>query len=243
MDGVLRCSRYSFGPNRLHYCGPDRNREMLQYLRADASDPGLRGMLEQFSTLYPYLQRIAQSNRIPDPFDERVVEAYWIGNDLLENVSRQSFFEHLRDGVRLKDRMKGKEFDRLGDKIRLGALPHHSFHVLDVWLRTGHVEREHTIESMDNCRISWGTVAHVAGPNITLMSEPLRYENGKLSLSAPEKKTVIRALDAPPDLEQLEPGNIITLHWNVPCEVITPAQAAALRKYTIRHLQLANLTL
>lgn len=243
MDGVLRCSRYSFGPNRLHYCGPDRNREMLAYLNEKASDPGLRGMLEQFSTLYPYLQRIAQSNRIADPFDERVVEAYWIGNDLLEAVSRQSFFEHLRDGVRLKDRMSGKEFEHLEEKIRLGALPHHSFHVLDVWLRTGHVEREHTVESMDHCRISWGTVQSIRGPNIIVRSEPLRYENGKLALGAPEQKTIIRALDAPADLDQLKPGDLITLHWNVPCEVITPVQAAALRKYTMRHLQLANLTL
>ena len=243
MDGVLRCSRYSFGPNRLHYCGPDQNREMLAYLNAGVSDAGLTNILKQFATLYPYLQHIAQANRIADPFDERVVEAYWIGNDLLEHVSRQSFFVHLRDTLRLKDRLGNAEFDRLTEKIRQGALPHHSFHVLDIWLRTGHVERAHTVESMDACRVSWGKVLSVDGPKITVETEPVVLREGKLELGVPVQRTVTRALETAADLEQLQSGNLISIHWGVPCEVITPAQAAALRRYTIRHLRLANLTL
>lgn len=243
MDGLLRCSRYSFGPNRLHYCGPDRTPQMLAYLNESTSDAGLRGVLQQFATLYPYLQHIAHANRIADPFDTRVVEAYWIGNELLENVSRSAFFTHLRDGQRLKDRLGSKEFDRLTEKIRLGAVPHHSFHVLDVWLRTGHVKRAHTIESMDACRISWGCVQTVAGHKLVVLTEPLRYENGKLALGAPEPKTILRPLDAPADLDRLQPDDHITLHWGIPCEVITPSQAQMLKRYTLRHLQLANLTL
>ncbi|MDO8560500.1 MAG: DUF6390 family protein [bacterium] len=243
MDGVLRCSRYSFGPNRLHYCGPDQNREMLAYLEEGVSDAGLTGILKKFATLYPYLQHIAAANRIVDPFDERVVEAYWIGNDLLERVSPQSLYTHLRDTLQLKDRLGSVEFDRLTEKIRAGALPHHSFHVLDIWLRTGHVERTHTVESMDACRIGWGTVVTVQGPAITVETEPVVLRDGKLELGAPVQRTVTRALETAGDLEQLQPGDLITMHWGVPCEVVTSAQAAALRRYTVRHLQLANLTL
>jgi len=216
---------------------------MLAYLEENASDAGLTGMLKQFATLYPYLQHIAQANRIADPFDARVVEAYWIGNDLLEKVSRQSFFTHLRDTLRLKDRLGNAEFDRLTKKIRQGAVPHHSFHVLDIWLRTGHAEREHTLESMDACRVSWGTVQGVDGPKITVLTEPAVLAHGKLALGAAMPQTVTRALESQADLEQLQPGDLITMHWRVLCEVITPQQAAALRRYTLRHLQLANLTL
>ena len=80
VDGIARCTRYAFGPNRLHLCGPDANKEVLAYLKEGVSDPGLENLLRRFSTLYPYLQHIAQANHIADPCDERVVEAYWIGN-------------------------------------------------------------------------------------------------------------------------------------------------------------------
>lgn len=243
MDGVLRCSRYSFGPNRLHYCGPDQNREMLAYLKEGVSDAGLTGILKKFATLYPYLQHIAHANRIADPFDERVVEAYWIGNDLLEQVSRQSLFAHLRDTLRLADRLGNAEFERLTEKIRAGALPHHSFHVLDIWQRTGHVERAHTVESMDACRVSCGTVIGLDGPKITVESQPVILRDGKLELGAPKQQTITRALETAADLEQLGPGDLISMHWKVPCEVITDRQAAAISRYTLRHLQLANLTL
>jgi hypothetical protein len=43
IDGILRCSRYSFGPNRLHYCGPDQNVELRALIEAGemAKDSGL----------------------------------------------------------------------------------------------------------------------------------------------------------------------------------------------------------
>jgi hypothetical protein len=60
MDGVLRCSRYAFGPNRLHFCGPDANREIWDYVNEGFTDFGLQKLLRGFETLYPYLDRIAR---------------------------------------------------------------------------------------------------------------------------------------------------------------------------------------
>src|SRR3989344_1975062 len=137
MDGLLRCSRYAFGPNRLHYCGPDASRELLSYIKNDEPDFGLKRLLTQFETLFPYLKHIAEANDIPDPFDDQVVEAYWIGNHLLENVSQRAFYDHLRVRLGLQKKVGHKTFNLLTDKIGKGALPHHSFHVLDIWKRTG----------------------------------------------------------------------------------------------------------
>ncbi len=243
MDGILRCSRYAFGPNRLHYCGPDANAEIKAYIDNGVHDPGLEAMLRGFRTMYPYLKLIAEANRIRDPFDDRVVEAYWIGNRLLEEVERQALYSHLEDQG-LKDRLGGRSFSLLEDKIRHGAVPHHSFHVLDIWKRTGNLEHEHTLESMDSCRISWGTVLEVDGPKITVAAEPLVLVAGdRLALGAPARRVLLRALESRTDIEQLSPGKIVTFHWGVPCEVITAAQAAVLRKYTLRHLALANETI
>ena len=87
MQGVLACAQYAFPPNNLQYCGPLTAATMHNYLSVDLAEPELRDILEQFETLYPYLACIAEANNIPDPFDMRVIEAYWIGNDLLKKVS------------------------------------------------------------------------------------------------------------------------------------------------------------
>lgn len=242
MDGILRCSRYAFGPNRLHYCGPDANAEIKAYIDNGAKDPGLQALLRGFETMYPYLKLIADANGIRDPFDERVVEAYWIGNPLLDEVEKKALYRHLEEkGV--KDKVGIRSFDLVADKIRAGAVPHHSFHVLDIWKRTGNTGTDHTLESMDSCRISWGKVLTVDGPKITIETEPLVLQNGKLALGAPVRRDLRRALEARTDIEQLQPDEWITFHWGVPCEVVTEQQVAQLRKYTLMHAAFANLTI
>lgn len=243
MDGLVRCSRYSFGPNRLHYCGPDANHEMKAYLKEGVSDPGLSLILKQFDTLSKYLRLIARSNNIADTFDDRVVEAYWLGNELLESVEKRALFDSLVDDHKLKKKIRLKDFDSLTSKIGQGAVPHHSFHVLNVWRRTGHLDREHTVESMDECRISWGKVQRVDGPSLIIQAEPLLYGQGKLYLGEPRERKIARSLEAEHDIENAKRGDIITIHWGVPCEVITQWHADILKKYTLRHIALANLTL
>lgn len=242
-DGLMRCSRYAFGPNRLHYCGPDANSEIAAHITDNESDPALAKLLSQFQTMYPYLKKIAEANRIESPFDVRVVEAYWIGNELLENVEKKDFYEHLIDDHKIDKRIGKKSFAYVADKIGKGAVPHHSFHVLDIWKRTGHVARPHTLESMASCIISWGTVKKADGMFLEVETEPLVYEAGTLALGAPTVQKIARGLGAPIDIDEAKEGDIITMHWGVPCEVITKANADALKKYTLRHIRLANETI
>lgn len=242
MDGILRCSRYAFGPNRLHYCGPDQNTQLYANIKEKAVDPDLLRILSQFETMHPYLVHIAHANNIKEPLDERVVEAYWVGNTLLDNVNKQLFYEHLVDGLSLKKKL-GQSFSLVEEKIGLGAVPHHSFHVLDIWRRTGHVDREHTLESMDDCLVSSGVVESVEGPFISVARVPLLYENRKLLLGAPVVRRYARKLESDYEIEQLKKGDIVSIHWGVICERISLKQAASLRKYTLLHIALANLTI
>lgn len=241
--GLLRSARYAFGPNRLHYCGPDANAEILAHMQHGAADPGLESLLKAFRTMYPYLRLIADANRIRDAFDERVVEAYWLGNELLENVEKQHLWRHLIEKQEVKKRIGPKEFAAVEATIRQDAVPHHSFHVLDIWKRTGHLEREHTLESLDSCRISWGAVRAVDGPKVIVETEPLLQVTGKLKLGMPVQKTFTRPLEAEADIAELKPGDLVSMHWGVLCEVITPIQAATLKRYTLKHLALANQTI
>ena len=239
-DGLLRCSKYAFGPNRLHYCGPDANREILAYMQNGAEDPGLEKLLQAFRTLYPYLKLIADANSIRDPFNPRVVDAYWIGNELLKNAGEKRLYRHLLDNLDVKKKVGRQSFELVEDIIKKGALPHHSFHVLSIWKRTGNLDIPHTLESMDSCRISWGTVLNADGPFLAVKTEPLIYENGRLALGNPETRRIHRDISSPPDIEQLKSGDIITIHWGVPCEAISKKQAATLKRYTLHHIALAN---
>ncbi|MBU0624901.1 hypothetical protein KKF05_01005 [Patescibacteria group bacterium] len=236
MDGLLRCTRYAFGPNRLHYCGPDANREVLAYIEAGVSDPGLSALLQKFQTLYPYLCLIARANNIRDPFDDQVVEAYWLGNRLLENVNRYQFYRHLEDDLQLKKKVTPAQLDDITAPLAKNAVPHHSYHVFSVWKRTGHNDVPHTIESLDACRISWGTVTAVAGPKISVLRRPILTIGNQLTLGEPQPITVWRSLDCREDIDDVRLGQIITMHWGVPCEVITLEQKKNLKKYTLQHL-------
>lgn len=239
-DGVLRCARYSFGPNRLHYCGPDASHEILAYLHEGAGDPGLAQLLSAFQTLFPYLRHIAEANAIRDPFDARVVEAYWIGNELLETITRRKLWRHLIDDHGLKQRLGVREFARIEKKLAHGAVPMHAFHVLNVWRRTGHLDRAHTLESMEQCRVSWGTVRMVAGPHLTITMKPLTFCDGRLALGEPIERTVIRRLETDSFFDDVAVGDAISVHWGIPCEVLQPRHVHALERYTLQSIALAN---
>jgi hypothetical protein len=247
MEGILRCSRYSFGPNRLHYCGPDQNTELRAQIEAASAgwrtNPSLMKILREFKTLYPYLRLIAKANNILDPFDSRVVEAYWLGNELLEKVGKQRLYNFLVDDLEIKKKTESKEMEWLEKKISEGAVPHHSFHVLNLWRQTSGERVAQEFASLDECRVAAGEIISVSGPEIVVLTEPLFLVAGKIIFGAPVKKTLIRALEAEYDIEQLQPGQFVSFHWSVPCEVLTKEQTANLRKYTLQNINFANQTL
>jgi hypothetical protein len=96
---------------------------------------------------------------------------------------------------------------------------------------------------MDACRVSWGKVMEIDGPTVTVETPPLGFQDGKLALSEPIQKKLIRRLESTTDIEQLKVGEIVSIHWDVPCEVITLAQLRQLKKYTLKSIALANQTI
>ncbi len=240
IEGLQRCSRYSFGPNRLHYCGPDANAELLAYIQNKTTDKGLENIIKKFATLYPYLKLISRANNIEDPFNDRVVQAYWIGNELLENVALQELHRNLIEDHQIKKKIGLKSFFRLENKIKQQAVPHHSFHVLNIWRRTGHLDEAQTLFSMDSCRISWGKITKIDGPHITIKTKPLIEQNSKLALGSEIEKRVTRFLESNLEIDSLKENDIITAHWGVPCEKISLNQAQNLEKYTLQSIDLCN---
>ena len=213
---------------------------MLAYLKEETSDFGLAVLLRQFKTLFPYLKLIAEANGLKDYFDQRVVEAYWLGNKLLDRVGPQNLYRNLTEEHQLKKKLELKNFTAIENKIEKGALPHHSFHVFNVWKRTGHLEEKHTLESMDECRVSWGLVQSCDGPFINVAYEPLYSDGRNLFLGRPVSKRIIRHLDSSGDIGDLKTGDVISIHWGVPCEKLTAREIANLKHYTNLSLALTN---
>jgi len=239
--GLLMCSRYAVSPNRLEYCGPLRSSEVLTYLQEQTSDDGLARILSNFETMYPYLSLIAYENNIKDPFDSRVVEAYWIGNTLLNHVPSKALYTYFTNTLYLGKRMKQQDLQWLYSKIPQGALAHHSFHVLNIFTRTGHHTLRHTLSTMDACRIGWGVVKKVHAASVRILTSPLVLQKGKLKLDAPVLRDIVIPSWLP--VSQKNVGSTYTFHWNVLCEKINTAQAEKLRHHTHIAISLANLTL
>lgn len=239
LAGPTRFIRYAFMPNKLRYCGGDEHRTLFEYGVANVVDGGLGPLLRKFSGALPYLQLIARANGIADPFDARVVDAYWIGNDLLAGVEVRQLHDALRE--RFGTQLQGRTRDWVLGKAPAGARPHHNFHVFDIHSRVG--ELEHTIETMDQCRVSWGKVARVDGAELVVERPPLVLKDGKLALGPPATARVVRQIDGRGFADAAHPGDWVSLHWGWVCEVMTPCQQANLARYTDDHVRLANQTL
>lgn len=237
--GTLLFARYAYMPNRLGYCGGEEHQELLQYCVARQSDAGLENLLRQFQAAYPYLQFISLANNIRDPFDARVVEAYWLGNSLLDGVDLAGFHRFLQS--RFSTRLSPRALQYLLGKAPQGALPHHSFHVFDVHSRTGAFGP--SLEAMEKCRIAAGKVLQIEPAQLLVSYQPLILEDGKLKLGTTKEKKVAHRVDSGSYLLKPEIGDLVSFHWDWVCDRISAQQASNLDKYTRHHLALANTTL
>jgi len=239
LEGTLRFIRYAFMPNRLRYCGGDDNRTLFEYGVEGVSDGGLQPLLRKFSGALPYLQLIARANGLSDPFDARVVEAYWIGNQLIEGVEDRQLYASLQE--RFASQLTHRTREVVLGKAPAGAHPHHSFHVLDVWSRVG--ELETTLGVLDSCRIGWGRVLSVAGGELMVERQPLGLSVGKLALGEPRTQALLRQVDGHGFVDQAKPGDWVTTHWGWACEVLDECQRRNLERYSRQHIAIANQTL
>ena len=149
VDGRQLFLGFALMPNRLGYCGGPDQRELRDYYVAGRADAGLNRLLHRFEGAMPYLKLIAATNGVADPLDPRVVEAYWLGNELLDGTDLHAFHESLRE--RFAKRMSPRALEYLLGKVPEGALPHHNFHVFETYMRTATMPAGR--ETLEQCRI------------------------------------------------------------------------------------------
>lgn len=234
-DGVRLGARFSLATNRLNYCGPEGAERWLH--RAIATGEGVaeaRRALDGFEALVPYLDAIARKHGL-DRFDRDVVEAYWIGNSLLDGFTREEFSRILADLV--ERGLPRSLANRLTAGLPARPIPHHVFHVAYVGVGnvTGHVAT--TVPNIEACRPGWASVVGVRGDRLTLDRSTVAVVDGHLGMGPSRASTL--AFD-PALLPGVGVGDTVAIHWEMPVLVLTPTQAENLRRYTLEGLAAAG---
>ncbi|MBM3250784.1 MAG: hypothetical protein FJZ07_00875 [Candidatus Nealsonbacteria bacterium] len=231
MRGIRIAALYGFYPHRLGFCGLQQNsakKTLLNYLSGEKiSEQKIRKILETFKGSFSYYKLIAKSNGIEDPFEKKVVKAYWIGNQLLEKVSINSL-----------KRMIIKEFagpglfpreitEKKASEIPLTSKPHHSFHVLVIGSVSGRIVLEDKL--LDICRIGWGKVIKKSKTKILIKYQPLVKKSNKFRLGKSIHKVVFWDKKFIPEVKI---GDKIATHWNYIVQVLSTKDLVNLKKYT-----------
>ncbi len=235
MKGVQLAARFSIATNRLKYCGPAEAEPALFRTIVKGKDlSDSRELLLRFEALEPYLTAIAAKHGL-DPLDHDVVEAYWIGNELLDDFTREDFRGIL--DVLARRGLPKSMADAFAAHLPQRPLPHHVFHVSYVGVGnvTGHVKT--TLPNMEACRPAWARVLRVLGAELEVEKPALAYDRGRLHVGAAVREKV--AYD-PLVLPKVEEGDHVALHWNWPALVLEDRQLANLKEYTERSLASAN---
>ena len=243
-SGPLHFARFAYRPNELGYCGGDQAASLFQHVVARESDPELRRLCGEFEGALPYLQDLAASAGIADPLDARVVEAYWVGSPLLEASDPRILGADLAG--RFKGRARRSEWTWLSAKPAAGAVPHHSFHVLEVFPRVGLMRGGPPTEilpTMERCLVRPARVVAVDDGHLQVEARPLVFEDGRLTFGLPRPERVRRQVAGAGFVDDVQPGDDIAIHWEWACDRLDPARRAALERAISRSLRLATETL
>lgn len=228
MSGVKLAISYGYVPCKLGLCGPQEKKKkelIARYLKGnDKLEGKIKNILKEFKGAYPYYRLIARANKISNPFNFKVVEAYWVGNDLLEKVSVAAFGAMIKkDFVPL-----GKVSTEMIAKLPKNALPYHNFHVLFIGSVTGKLDA--TQAAQDACRVSWGEVAGLRGKELMVKRRSLKFGK-KIALG----KTVLKKINWNKEiLPEIKKGDHVSIHWNTAIAKLNSAQLKNIIRYTKR---------
>lgn len=238
--GPVLFARYAYPPNALGFCGPSDPAAMFATAAEGTDLTALTSLAARFEGAWPYLQLIAACNGIGDPLDRRVVEAYWVGNGLLDRVPPGALVASLDD--RFEARTRG-DFEAIASAVALGAVAHHSLHVFGVypWLGLLRAGKEGApMVVLDRCRIRWGTVVAADGDAVWVNSRVLTLRGHDLVLGDERLEQVRAGVDGVGLVSRLVPGDTVSLHWDWVCDRLAPACLRNLQAYTARTLRAVN---
>jgi hypothetical protein len=236
--GPVLFARYAYPPNELGYCGPEDSAGLLAHGSSGRNDGAIAEHARQFEGAWLYLRLIAAAAGIDDPLDERVVRAYWVGGDLLDEVKPVDFMDMLGQ---LKGQIGGC-WDQLPPADVDRARPHHSFQVFAVYPWAGLLGSAGgpALSVLDQCRIRWGEIEAVDGERASVRSRPLTWDGRQLALGESRAESVRWSTGGLSMAAGLTVGETVALHWDWVCDRLTGDELQALESTSAEQLELTN---
>jgi hypothetical protein len=234
ISGPELFSRYARPPNLLGYCGPGESAGITAAAGGvELPVDEMRQVAEAFEGAWPYLELIGGLSSL-DPLSAPVVEAYWQGNRLLDQIDLHDWGNSVSDRFR---RQAGKRWPAVLEALSSGGVPNHAFHVFCVYpwvglLREGFVGP--ALQVLDRCRISTGTVVGSGEGIVVVRRTPLTWVDDTLVPGEPVEEPFL------PSHEALRVGDTVSLHWDFVCRKLDRGEVMALDRVHDLHLEIAN---
>ena len=234
--GLKLAASYSYRTFILGFCGPQDNqakKTITDYLLGEKNiEEKVKAIFKKFVGAYPYHQLIAWKNKIKDPFDFKVVEAYWVGNRLLEKVAKKDIALMILGAFAFSGWIDFAKAKKIIEDLPAKVWPHHSFHVLFLGSVTDTVAIKG--KAIDLCRIAWGEVKRVMGDKLTVEYKPLVLKP-RPRLGAKIKKEIAYE---PNFGLKIKDGDWVSFHWDFVCDKLNKNLVNNLEKYTLHNLKL-----
>lgn len=238
--GAWLFARYAYAPNKLGYCGPSRSQQLLNYGATGSIDADLRTLAREFHGAWTYLETMAELTGMGDPLDRRIVESYWLGGGVSQDIDAHTLGEALLARI---SQQTGHYWAHLTPETLDGAAADHCFHVFAVypWSRLlGPDHYQQPLHVLDSCRIRWGTVLAREGDVLLVRSRHLTWDGHRLGLSQPQSERVAHAMDGLSFLPDVAPGDRVSMHWDWTCDRLSDQQVATLRAATLNQIEATN---
>lgn len=213
-SGELFFSRYACSPNELGYCGPEVADAFTKVASGHSSVVNFRQAASEFSGVWVYLEILGEMLG-RDPLDEELVRGYWVGNDLVDSVDRDNFWDKLNAVISAR---AGSYWKYLDESLRAEATPTHSFHVLGIypWTRLLTTGRPEPLEVINSCCIKPAVVLAVNGSFVDIEEQSIQFDGQKLSLAPVVLTTVEVQFNLP-----IEVGDHVAVHWGKVCDSLS----------------------
>lgn len=217
-------SRFAYCPNNLGFCGLESAGKKFVDCVSEGRCEGVAEELPEFKVLHPYLQMIAEVTG-KHWLDYEVAEAYWLGNDLLEEFGDEHY-DVLMDWF-LKQGLPDFFVEEVRNERPKTFIPVHLFNILHVGVGRVTASVERNLENINQCMVRWGEVTKVEDEQVTVELHSLVTES-EIGVSS------VTVDYMPEFLPEVGLGDIVALHWKAAVMRLDEGQVENLEKWTRR---------
>ena len=229
-EALQLAARFALPPNSLGYCGRDSAPERFNSCVMLGECEGVEEELDKFIVLHPYLKTISEVTGLPK-YSKEVVEAYSIGNELL-NDFKAEHYDLLLDNFELQG-VPDWFVAELRETKPKKFIPHHLFQVLFVGVGKASGSVPYSVETINNCMVRWGEIENISDSKLTAKFASMKSDGEKID----DHDFSIQAIEETVDyndgfLGGVQQGDTVALHWNQIIKKLTQEEVKKLEFWT-----------